>query len=127
MKTDKIEVKDVRNPAREALEKYAEQVGKLIQPDWLDIAEGGDSHGGHGLVSKRVFTHRGHEVSIKTTYEITIDDKPYAGHVSVDEEGHIRCHSIPYETYPSAVDFVKQLIDQYPRSFPAPCAKRGES
>ena len=127
MKNDKTEVEEVRNPAKEALEEYAEQVGKLIQPDWLEIPEGDSGHGGRGLVSTRVFTHRGHEVSIKTTYEITIDSKPYAGHVSVDEEGYIRCHSIPYETYPSAVDFVKQLIEQYPRSFPAPCDKRGES
>ena len=124
MKTDPTKVEEVRNPAREALEKCAEYVGRLVQPDRLEEPEG---RGSHGLSSTRVFNYRGHQASVKTTYEIEIDDKPYAGHINVDEEGHIRCHAIPYETYPSAVDFVKQLIDQYPRSFPAPCHERGES
>ncbi len=71
----------------------------------------------HDASAVRTAEHKGHTIEIKTTYEIKIDGKPFRGQVMVDEEGHLHCHSIPYETYGSAVDFVKSLIDIYPDSF----------
>ena len=73
----------------------------------------------------RTAEHRGHAIEITTTYEIKIDSKPFRGHVRVDDDGHLHCHSIPYETYGSAVDFVKSVIDIYPDSFPANAASGG--
>ena len=82
-------------------------------------------HESHAASAVRTAEHTGHRIEIKTTYEIKIDGKPFAGYVMVDENGHLHCHSIPYETYGSAVDFVKSLIDIYPDSFPASAASGG--
>ncbi len=62
--------------------------------------------------------HKGRNIVIRTTYEIKIDGQAYQGHAKVDGHGRIHCHAIPYDTYPSAVEFVKQLVDLYPESFP---------
>lgn len=110
----------ITRPDRGAFEEHADQVGEMVQPEFLTKDRAG--HGDHGhrvarLSSIRNFEHRGHTVEIETTYRIVIDGRPYEGHASVDGEGRIRCHAIPYESYPSAVAFVKQLIDQYPHSF----------
>ena len=54
----------------------------------------------HGLQSAvRTAEYNGHQIEIKTTYEIKIDGKPFSGHVMVDDNGNLHCHSIPYETY----------------------------
>ncbi len=65
----------------------------------------------------RTAQYKGHDIEIKTTYEIRIDGELFPGHVMVDDEGHLHCHSIPYATYGSAVDFVKSLIDIYPDTY----------
>ena len=114
--------------------EHAEEVGDdlrhLDQPDWVkELARGGhghDDHAGHGghggdhdggFTSTRTTHHDGHEIEIKTTYHIKIDGKPYRGHLSVNDDGHLHCHAIPYETYGSALDFVRNLIDIYPDTF----------
>ena len=71
----------------------------------------------HRAMGLRTAQHKGHKIEITTTYEIKIDGKPFKGHVMVDDKGHLHCHSIPYETYGSAVNFVKSVIDIYPDSF----------
>ncbi len=73
----------------------------------------------HHASAVRTAEHEGRSIEIRTTYEILIDEKPFQGRVMVDDEGHLHCHSIPYESYGSAIDFVKRLIDTYPDSFPA--------
>ena len=73
----------------------------------------------------RTAQYKGHDIEIRTTYEIRIDGDLFPGHVMVDDEGHLHCHSIPYATYGSAVDFVKSLIDIYPDTYGPNGAGRG--
>jgi len=79
------------------------------------------------LSTVRTAEHNGHVIEIKTSYEIKIDGKPFPGDVMVDVDGHLHCHSIPYETYGSAVDFVKSLIDIYPDSFSPNVSSGGQN
>ena len=73
----------------------------------------------------RTAQYKGHDIEIRTTYEIRIDGDLFPGRVMVDDEGHLHCHSIPYATYGSAVDFVKSLIDIYPDTYGPNSAGRG--
>ena len=104
-------------PDLEELKGHSELLGKMEQPDHVIKASHFHHHQMSGLSSLRRFEHNGHKVEIETTYRITIDGNVYEGHASVDGEGHIQCHAIPYKSWSSAVEFVKHLLDQYPQSF----------
>lgn len=71
-------------------------------------------HGGPTATSVREVTHKGHEIRIETTYEITVDGKPVGGHVLVGNDGKVHYHSIPNQEFRSAVDMVKRIIDLMP-------------
>jgi hypothetical protein len=70
-------------------------------------------HGqGNGTsTSVREFDHRGHQVRIATTYDITIDGEPMVGHVEVLPSGQVHYHPFPQYAPNSAVDVVKAVID----------------
>lgn len=108
-------------PDKEAIGQYAKSIGKTIQPEWVEKLDlgghGPQRHKGGGLTSRRTAEHNGHQIAITTTYEITIDGVPFKGHASVDSEGRIHCHAIPYETYTSAVGFIKNFSTSTLRVF----------
>lgn len=111
----------IRIPERREFQDCAKLVGKSVQPDWLPKGreyKHSAGHEGGALTSVRTAEHKGRTIVIRTTYEIEVDGLAYHGHAQVDEDGRIHCHAIPYDTHPSAVAFVKQLIDLYPESFP---------
>lgn len=70
----------------------------------------------HMLSSVRRAHHSGHDIEITTTYEIKIDGRKVNVHARVEEDGSLRCHSLPYTSHVSAVDLVKALIDSYPKA-----------
>lgn len=73
-------------------------------------------HTGAG-VSVREATYKGHQIIIRTSYEITVDGQPVTGHVNVSNEGDVQYHAIPNFSFGSAVDLVRKLIDVFPTSF----------
>jgi len=93
---------------------------KSVQPDWIrekfpEYVH--DNHMDHALISVRSFSHGGHDIKITTSYQIEINGTQIQLHARVDNEGHLHCHTTPYESYSSATDLVKKLIDRYPESF----------
>lgn len=68
----------------------------------------------HMLSSVRRAHHEGHDIEITTTYEIKIDGRKVNLHARVEQDGSLRCHSLPYTSHASAVDLVKALIESYP-------------
>ena len=127
MMTKKNDENKIETTSATELKSLKDLIGKTVQPDWtidehnhhaVSDEETGDEHNMKGLTSVRRFKYQGRNVVINTTYEIKIDNQPYMGHAGVDSMGRIHCHAIPYDTYASAVDFVKQLIGLYPESFP---------
>ena len=88
------------------------------QPDFMErpAMKGGESRA-PAVSAVRTAEHRGHRIEITTTYVIKIDGELFTGHVMVDDDGHLHCHSIPYASYGSAVEFVKSVIDIYPDTY----------
>ncbi|ABW12909.1 conserved hypothetical protein [Parafrankia sp. EAN1pec] len=82
-----------------------------------DVGEPPHDHGhDHGpgdgtSTSTREFDYQGHQVKIETTYRITIDGRPLAGHVEVLPSGAVHYHRFPQYAPSSAVDVVKTVID----------------
>jgi hypothetical protein len=91
-------------------------------------AGGHDDHSGHAHSTEtvRCATHCGHEIVIKTCYEITIDGKPLAAHLTVDNEGNLHSHALPEYAFSSAVDVVKKIIEAFPDEFPCDDHAKGQ-
>jgi hypothetical protein len=70
----------------------------------------GDHHHEPG-VSVREVVYKGRLIRIETTYTITVDGEPVAGHVMVDNAGRVHYHSIPNQEFDSAVGMVQRVID----------------
>ena len=83
-------------------------------------AVGGDHDGqGHGdHTSIRRATHLGHEIEIHTSYRVMVNGRELVGHFGVDDDGVTHYHGLPNYQEPSAVDLVKQIIEQFPGDFP---------
>ncbi|MEV6381989.1 hypothetical protein AB0M31_21570 [Streptomyces sp. NPDC051773] len=75
----------------------------------------------HGpATTVRTDLHRGHQIVVTTTYEITVDGNPVPAHVGVDNNGQLHCHALPAYQFRSAIDTVRALIDNYPEEYPEP-------
>lgn len=74
-------------------------------------------HPGHAAASVRSVTYKGHEIVIRTTYEITVDGRPFAAHVVVDNSGRVHYHGLPTRDFSSTVSLVKKAIDLFPEDF----------
>lgn len=79
------------------------------------------SHG-HGAHMDRLETvrkdeYRGHQIVIRTSYEIEVDGRPLMGHLGVTNDGRVHYHAIPNLSFPSAVAMVRKLIDAFPEDF----------
>ena len=61
--------------------------------------------------SVREETYRGHLIKVVTTYEITIDGQPVAGHLSIGNNGAVHYHAIPNQEFPSMIGMVEHIID----------------
>jgi hypothetical protein len=81
----------------------------------------GAGHHEHGaLTSVRTATHRGHEIVVRTTYEITVDGQSFDVALTVDNSGRVHYHGLPTRDFGSAIALVKKAIDQFPDDFPPP-------
>ncbi len=94
----------------------------LREGDWGLPDPSVHGHGGHhgeggpaagGLTSVRTAYHKGHEVRIETTYNVTIDGRKLDTGIEVLDNGTVHYHGLPQYAVPSAVDLVKRIIDYF--------------
>lgn len=71
------------------------------------------------MESVREATHRGHNIVVRTSYQVEVDGVAIEGHMGVTNDGQVHYHPIPNLSFNSAVDLVKQLIDTFPDDFEA--------
>lgn len=93
------------------------------------LAASGMHEHGHGAAveSVREDEFKGHHIVVRTTYSLEVDGRVLEVPLMVDNDGNVRCHSLPNYQFVSAIDLVHQLIDTYPDEFkkdspPAPGA-----
>lgn len=98
---------------------YSELVA-AAQPDALrealaanadEIAQAAGAHHGADLASVREATYKGHQIVIRTTYEITVDGRPFDVHVTVDNNGRVHYHGLPTRDFASVTALVEKAID----------------
>src|SRR4051794_19239312 len=87
------------------------------------VAENAEAAAAHGhmhgpAVSVRTVRHGGHEIVVRTTYEITVDGEPFPAPVDVDNSGRVHYHGLPTRDFPSTVELVQKAIDLFPEDFP---------
>jgi hypothetical protein len=73
--------------------------------------------GGTHDKSVRTFTHKGHEISITTMYQVKIDRRIVHLPLLVSQDGRVQSHAVPNDSQLSAVDMVKTIIDLFPEDF----------
>lgn len=81
-------------------------------------------HHGHPEQSVREDEYQGHHIVIKTTYEVTVDGKPFQAQLGVSNAGYVQYHGIPNVGFASAVELMHSVIDQFPAEFPKAKGKK---
>ena len=71
----------------------------------------------------RYASYKGHQIMVRTTYEITVDGRPFAIHVTVDNSGRVHYHGLPTRDFPSLIGLVQKAIDTFPEDFREPASK----
>jgi len=67
--------------------------------------------------SVREDNYKGHEIVVKTTYEVTIDGQMLPLHLSLGKDGSVHCHDLPNYVSGSMIDVLRRIIDVYPDDF----------
>jgi hypothetical protein len=106
-------------PDTSVLARYSPTDGPSSHPDWIKerFPAYVDPHAGHQTTSVREFTDGGHVGRIITTYRIEVDGQEVHTHLSVDEDGRVFTHALPFVTYASAVELMKDVIRAYADDF----------
>jgi hypothetical protein len=61
--------------------------------------------------------YKGHHITIRTSYEIEIDGRPFHGNLDVSNSGSVQYHGIPNVSTNSAVELIRAVIDTFPDDF----------
>jgi hypothetical protein len=106
-------------PDTSVLARYSPTEGGDSHPEWIrqTFPTYVEPHAAHQATSVREFTHGGHVGRIITTYRIEVDGQEVHPHLSVDEDGRVFTHALPFVTYASAVDLMKDVIRAYADDF----------
>ena len=63
--------------------------------------------------------YKGHRITIRTTYEIEIDGRPFHGTLDVSNAGNVQYHGLPNVSANSAIELMRSVIDTFPDDFTA--------
>jgi hypothetical protein len=90
-------------------------------PEWVrknfpDYVE----HPHESLVrSVRTIESQGRLITITTAYEVRVDGRLLTLHMMVDEQGLLWSHLCPYQSFASATELVRHLLERLPHLFEA--------
>jgi hypothetical protein len=104
--------KPIARPTETTINSYIKKQSELFEDQ-----KSPGSHVHHASESVREAEYNGHQIVIRTTYQIEVDGKPISGHLAVTNDGQVHYHPIPNLSFASAIDLVKQLIDVFPDDF----------
>ena len=95
---------------------------KALKARKAELEEAGAHHHGSSRSSMREADYKGHRITVRTTYKITVDGKPFDIAVSVDNDGSVQYHGLPTQSFPSVIGLVQKAIDLFPDDFADPPA-----
>lgn len=101
---------ETRNDAGEFHPLVAYLTAKAAQPHVMPHPE-------QAMESVRTAVHNGHQIVVRTRYEITVDGEPLPGQVEVGNNGLVYHHGLPNYGFPSAIGMVAALIDRFGSEF----------
>ena len=78
-----------------------------------DLQSAGSAHLHQPLTDIRTAHHRGHEIIVRTSYEIEVDGSPFDVALIVGDDGHVHYHGLPTQNFSSALDLVRAAIDVF--------------
>lgn len=106
---DKTQLKQAARPdeIRAALNTYADELGGAAAPH---------HHAGDD-VDVRTARYKGHDIVVRTRYEITVDGRPFDVRLSVANTGRVHYHGLPTRDFGSAIDLVQKAIDVFGEEF----------
>lgn len=78
-----------------------------------DLRSAGSAHLHQPLTDIRTARHRGHEIVVRTSYEIEVDGSPFDVALIVGDDGHVHYHGLPTQNFSSALDLVRAAIDVF--------------
>lgn len=82
-----------------------------------ELRRAAQEHHGGELVSVRQTRYQGHEIVVRTSYEITVDGEPFNVHLTIDNDGRVHYHGLPTRDFPSVIGLVKKAIDVFGDEF----------
>jgi len=90
-------------------------------PEWVrkDFPSYLESRHEELVRSVRTLESRGHTITITTTYEVKVDGRLITLHMMVDEQGLLWSHLCPYQSFASATELVRHLLERLPHLFEA--------
>jgi hypothetical protein len=100
-----------------------DEIRKALAANAEQIANAGHAHGSGDLSSMRYASYKGHQITVRTTYEITVDGRPFPIHVTVDNNGRVHYHGLPTRDFPSIIGLIQKAIDMFPKDFQEPTPK----
>jgi hypothetical protein len=86
---------------------------RAVLADNADELRTAGQHHDHRMASVRRVRYKGHDIVVRTTYEITIDGEPFDTHLTVDNSGRVHYHGLPTRDFGSAIDLMRKVIDQF--------------
>jgi hypothetical protein len=78
-----------------------------------DLRSAGSAHVHQPLTDVRTAHHRGHQIIVRTSYEIEVDGSPFDVALIVGDDGHVHYHGLPTQNFSSAIDLVRAAIDVF--------------
>ncbi|MQA11767.1 MAG: hypothetical protein GEU98_25100 [Pseudonocardiaceae bacterium] len=108
---DRTQLKQAAQPdaVRAALGANSEEIGHAADPH----------HPTGDAVDVRTAHYKGHDIVVRTRYEITVDGQPFDIHLSVANSGRVHYHGLPSRDFGSVIDLVQKAIDVFGDEFAA--------
>jgi hypothetical protein len=88
-------------------------------PAWIRTRHPDYAHPQHvtgPVTTTRSLQVAGHELAIRTSYEVFIDGRALPLHMMVDSDGRLWSHLCPYHTFGTASDLVEYVLEHAPEA-----------
>ncbi|HKU44357.1 MAG TPA: hypothetical protein VJR89_39630 [Polyangiales bacterium] len=103
-------------PTIPVLDPFSE---KSAVPDWVRRkypAYAEHTHTTGPVTSSRTIHAGGHEIEVRTTYEVRLDGQAVALNIMVDSDGRLWTHLCPYATFATAPELVEYVLEHAPEA-----------